>query len=195
MSSPLRCSALLLSAALTLGAQSPYGAPPSNVGLEQMHGAVGVVFPQGDTQNLLDAGFTVAFGGIYWVAPHVGVHAELSYDHINPAPGVGPGAGAGQIYAFTAGAAWKLHSGRTGFYLVTSGGIHNIRMATVPDTLPVEPGTFTMTTTTRGGATGILGFETPLGSGGTFFIEARYQRIFTRGQALDLIPLMVGTRF
>lgn len=191
----MRSCTLLLLASLSLSAQSPYEGAASQEGVEQMHGAVGAVFPSGPTKDLLDVGLTVAFGGIYWLGPRMGVHAELSYDRINPASSLGAGAEAGQIYGLTVGAAWKLHSGPTGLYVVTSGGVHNVRMTTIPDTLPAEPGMVSVTSSTRGGVTGILGFETPLGGGKTFFVEARWQRIFTRNQAMDLIPLVVGTRF
>ena len=188
----MRSCALVLLASAALSAQIP---ELPQAGVEQMYGAVGAVFPSGATKDVLDAGLTVGFGGVHWLGPRLGVQAELGYDRIDPAPSLGDGAQVGQIFGLTVGLACRLHRGPSGLYLAGAGGVHKVRMSTVPDTLPVVPGTFQTVSSTRGGVTGTLGFEAPLGGGRTFFVEARWQRIYTRGQALDLVPLVVGTRF
>jgi len=40
-----------------------------------------------------------------------------------------------------------------------------------------------------------LGFEVPTGEGGSFFVEARYQRIAAYGDKLQFVPIRIGLRF
>jgi hypothetical protein len=181
-------------------------------GLEEMHAAVGAVVPAGPTEARLETGWTFAIGGVYWFAPRLGLHAELAVHRFGLSTelqdAIGPAKdGLATIVVVPISGVWRLHDqGDGGFYLLAGPGIYNRQVALdEPSTAPLaqgEPWAGTRAgwtpreslTTTRLGANAGLGWEHPLGRG-SFFVEVRYHRMFTRGLPTEFVPVVVGSRF
>ena len=198
--------ALVLALGMSLASLAP------GQGVEEAQGAVGGAFPTGPSERRLEAGWSFAFGGIYWFSERVGIHSELGVhrfglsDHLRNA--IGPAKdGLATILAVPVNGVLRLHGeGEAGLYLLAGMGIYHRQLElTEPATAPLgadEPWAGTMAgqvpqetlTTTRGGLDAGLGLEIPLARG-NFFVEIRYHRIFTRGLATEFVPVVLGTRF
>lgn len=180
--------------------------------LESLEGAVGAAFSVGASEQRLEVGGSLCFGGIHWISEHFGIHSELGIHRFGLSDrlrkDIGPATdGMATILDVPVNAFLRLHDpDHSGLYILGGLGIYNRHLdLTIPSTLPVErgdawagvrPGDAPSTTlaTTRGGVDFGLGWETPRG-GGHFFVEVRYHRIFTRGRVTEFIPVLLGTRF
>ncbi len=181
-------------------------------GLEETQGAIGGAFPAGPTDSRLEAGWSFAFGGVYWFSERVGIHTELAVhrfglsDRLRNA--IGPAKdGLATILSIPVNGMFRLHGeGGSGLYILGGLGIYHRQLElSEPATAPLamdEPWAGTRAgwvpsetlSTTRGGVDGGLGWEMPLDRG-YFFVEIRYHRIFTRDLPTEFIPVVVGTRF
>lgn len=201
-----RCLPLLLAASV-LGAQE-YGP-----GLEQNHVVLGFSAPLGEASRNLDLGWLAGVGGTYWFTPTWGLHLEGQLNRFTLSDRLlkelGPAtSGRGELYALLFHAAWRPGgSPGHGPYLLLGGGGAYRRIEVIqktPTAVPqgqgwvgVAPGELPATeyTSSRPACSVALGWEGSLRRGGNLFIELRYLRVFTRGGAMDLVPVVVGTRF
>lgn len=201
-----RCLPLFLLTA-SLGAQE-FGP-----GLEQNHVVFGLSAPLGESSRNLDLGWLAGVGGTYWFTANWGLHLEGQLNRFTLSDRLlkelGPAAsGRGELYALLFHAAW--HPGGTpghGVYLLLGGGGAYRRIEVVqktPTAVPqgqgwvgVSPGELPAAeyTSSRPAFSAALGWEGSLRGGANLFIELRYLRVFTRGGAMDLLPVAVGTRF
>lgn len=179
---------------------------------EVTQGAIGVAFPVGVSDVRMEAGWSVSFGGIYWLSERLGIQSELGVNRFGMSDrlrnDIGPATeGRVTVVGIPVNAFLRLHHpGRPGFYLLGGLGIYHRQLElSDPATLPVVhgdawagvfPGAKPSSTlsATRGGLDAGLGWEAPLELG-HFFVEIRYHRMFTRGQPTEFIPVLLGTRF
>jgi hypothetical protein len=179
---------------------------------EVTQGAVGVAFPVGQSDARMEAGWSVSFGGIFWLSERVGIQSELGVNRFGMSDrlrqDIGPATeGRVTVVAVPVNAFIRLHQpGTSGFYLLGGLGIYHRQLElSDPATLPVVYGDVwagvapgakpsDTLTATRGGLDAGLGWETPLELG-NLFVEIRYHRMFTRGRPTEFIPVLLGTRF
>ncbi len=181
-------------------------------GTEVGQGAIGGAFPAGPSESRLEAGWSFAFGGIYWFSDRVGIHSELGIHRFGLSDrlrhDIGPAQdGLATVLSIPVNGVLRLHgAGEAGLYLLAGLGLYHRQLelsAPATDPLPQdEPWAGTRAgwtpqanlSTTRGGLDAGLGWELPQGRG-HFFVEVRYHRMFTRGLPTEFIPVVVGTRF
>lgn len=181
-------------------------------GTETMQGAIGGVFPAGPSESRLEAGWSLAFGGIYWFSDRIGLHTELGIHRFGMSnllrTEIGPAKdGLATILAIPVNGVFRLHDvGESGFYVLGGPGLYNRQLElSEPATAPlprdepwagVRAGWTPQATlsTTRAGVNAGIGWEKPMARG-YFFVEVRYHRIFTRGLPTEFIPVLFGTRF
>lgn len=196
-------------ALLTLAVIRPFASAQAE---EVAQGAIGMAIPAGPSDVRMEAGWSLSFGGIYWISERMGIHSELGIYRFGMSDrlrnDIGPAAdGLVTVVGIPVNAFLRLHHpGAPGFYLLGGLGIYNRQLElSEPSTLPVLRGDTwagvfpgvkpsSTLTATRGGLDAGLGWEAPRGRG-HFFVEIRYHRMFTRGQPTEFIPVLLGTRF
>lgn len=178
-----------------------------------MHAALGMAFPAGSSSQRMELAWTLHFGSTLWLGNTFGIRCNLEYHNFGLTRQLinqieVPSDSFGDMSAMVFSGLWKLHaSGNTGVYVTLGGGGYQRRLYfTQTNAAPLkenEPWTGLSAgdvpperlTTTRPGLNAGLGWQTPLKDGSTLFIELTYVRIFTQGQAMEMLPLVVGTRF
>lgn len=188
----------------------PYGSQ------EEIHVAFGLSAPLGTTGENLDWGFLGGLGGTFWVQPSLGIHLEGNYQRMLLSKSLvqqhpPTQSGTCEVWSLLLHGVWHAGPPQQGFYLMAGGGAALRRLNFVSDrsTSPsatgaeaanwagLSPGSAPpeQVDTSRPALSVGLGWETRVGSGTRLFIEARYLRIFTRGVATEMAPLVIGTRW
>lgn len=180
---------------------------------EVMHAAMGMVSPAGASSQRMELAWMLSLGNTLWLDATFGLRFNLEYHNFGLTHQLikelgAPSDSYGDMSALVFNGLWKLHpSSNTGAYVIFGGGAYQRRLYfTQTNAEPIaknEPWTGLSTgeilperlTTTRMGLNAGLGWETPSRNGSTFFVELSFVRIFTQGQAMDMVPLVVGTRF
>lgn len=209
----LRRFALLLALAPSLAAQDfmdPYGDQ------EEVAFHFGVSAPLGVTAQNLDWGFMAGMSGVFWVKPKFGIQLEGTYQRLLMARSLvaqfpPTKDGTCEVWSILAHAVWHFGPPQEGFYVMAGGGVGYRRLNFYSDEpiqvpiqlppgqgwvgLPVGVPPSEQVNTTRPAASVGLGWETPVKGGFRVFVELRYERVFTRDVATEMMPLLFGTRW
>lgn len=181
---------------------------------EELHAVVGFLFPPGSTGQRLDAGWSAGFGSTYWVTERAGVQLELGYARMGLSRKLlreleVVDDGVAEIYSAVLNGVFRLHPRGSGsFYVQAGGGLYQRRLSfhqNLPGLMPQDhpwaglaPSTVpgdAYATATRGGVDVALGWESAIRGQGRTFFEIRCHRIFMEGEAMTLLPVVVGIRF